>query len=380
VDGRGDRRFPDLPPPAAGPRRGAVRRRRLPSGVPRGRVLTGTSILARTGPLLLSLLLPASLRAAEPPRPAPIARSAELDALLSRVANEVAAEFSSAGLTPEGLSIAVIDLTPGSSGSLAAGSYRGDVAYYPASVVKAFYLAFYQAEKEVGRVKDTPELVRAVHDMITVSSNDATGFVVDAITDTTSGPEIDSARKWEKWKKRRNAVNRFFSARGYRDVNANQKIFRDGGKNRNRITPDDVARLFKEIARGEVVGPAGTQEMLGLLARDVAAEKPLEEGELEDARLSGRKLPAGTRFWSKSGDAYDYHHLVARATLPNGRDFVIAAFTKGVQTVPEVIPRIYEKVGAHFVSGNLAVPRTPSAAGDFAVPRTPRLAGDHATD
>jgi hypothetical protein len=303
----------------------------------------------------------------------------------------VVQEFSSAGLTPEGLSIAVIDLTPASSGSLPAGSYRGDVAYYPASVVKAFYLAFYEAQKEAGRLKDTPELVRAVHDMITVSSNDATGFVVDAITDTTSGPEIGSARKWEKWKERRNAVNRFFSARGYRDVNANQKtfcedaygreqVFRDGGKNRNRITPDDVARLFKEIARGELVGPAGTREMLGLLARDVAAEKPLEEGELEDARLSGRKLPAGTRFWAKSGDAYDYHHLVARATLPNGRDLVIAAFTKGVQTVPEVIPRIYEKVGAHFLAGDLAVPRTPRSAEDFAVPRTPRSAGDHATD
>jgi beta-lactamase class A len=313
----------------------------------------------------------------EPLRAAPIERSAELDALLSRVANEVATEFSSAGLTPEGLSITLIDLTPGSSGSLAAGSYRGDVAYYPASVVKAFYLAYYEAEKEAGRLKDTAELVRAVHDMITVSSNDATGFVVDSITDTTSGPEIESSRKWEKWKKRRNAVNRFFSARGYRDFSANQKtfcedaygreqMFRDGGKNRNRITPDDVARLFKEIARGEVVGPAGTQEMLRLLARDVAAEKPLEEGELEDARLSGRKLPAGTRFWAKSGDAYDYHHLVARAILPNGRDFVIAAFTKGVQTVPEVIPRIYEKVGAHFLAGDLAVPRTPSAAGDHA--------------
>jgi len=326
----------------------------------------------------------------DPPRAAPIERSAELDALLSRVANEVAAEFSTAGLSAEGVSIAVIDLTPGSSGSLAAGSYRGDVAYYPASVVKAFYLTYYEAEKEAGRLKDTPELVRAVHDMITVSSNDATGFVVDVITDTTSGPEIDGARKWEKWKKRRNAVNRFFSARGYRDFNANQKtfcedaygreqVFRDGGKNRNRITPDDVARLFKEIARGEAVGPAGTQEMLGLLARDITPEKPYDDMELEDARLSGRKLPAGTRFWSKSGDAYDYHHLVARATLSNGRDFVVAAFTKGVRTVPDVIPRIYEKVGAHFVAGDFAVPRTPRLAGDFAVPRTPRSAGDHAS-
>ena len=254
-------------------------------------------------------------------------------------------------------------------------------------MVKAFYLVYYESEKEAGRLKDTPEIVRAVHDMITVSSNDATGFVVDAITDTTSGPEIESTRKWEKWKKQRNAVNRFFLARGYRDFNANQKtfcedaygreqIFRDGGRNRNRFTPDDVARLFKEIARGEIVGPAGTQEMLGLLARDITPEKPYDDLELEDARLAGKKLPAGTRIWSKSGDAYDYHHLVARALLPNGSDFAIAAFTKGVRTVPGVIPRIYEKVGAHFLSGDLAVPRTPGSSGDVAVPRTPGSSGD----
>lgn len=242
---------------------------------------------------------------------------------------------------------------------LVAGSSRGDVPYYPASVVKAFYLAYYESRKEAGKLPDTPELVRAVRDMITVSSNDATGFVVDVITDTTSGPEIASAREWKKWMEKRNAVNRFFLARGYRDLNANQKtfcedaygreqVFRDEGKNRNRMTPDAVARLFKEIARAEIVGPAGTQEMLDLLARDVAAEKPFDDLELEDARLAGKKLPPGTRFWSKSGDAYDVHHLVARAALPNGSDFVVAAFTKGVKTVPDVIPRIYEKVGELF--------------------------------
>ena len=254
----------------------------------------------------------------------------------------------------------MIDLTPrGTNGAVAAGSYRGDAPYYPASVVKAFFLAYYESQKEAGRLKDTPEIVRAVRDMITVSSNDATGFVVDAITDTTSGPEIESPRKWKKWMEKRNAVNRFFLARGYRDLNANQKtfcedaygreqVFRDGGRNRNRMTPDSVARLFKEIARGEIVGPAGTAEMLGLLARDVTPDQPFDDGELEDARLAGRKLPAGTRVWSKSGDAYDFHHLVARAALPNGADFVIAAFTKGVKDVPDILPRIYEKVGAHF--------------------------------
>jgi hypothetical protein len=244
---------------------------------------------------------------------------------------------------------------------LPAGAFRGEIPYYPASVVKAFYLAYYEAEKEAGRVKDSPELARAVKDMITVSSNDATGFVVDCITQTLSGPEIADARQWAAWKARRNAVNRFFEARGYKNLNANQKTFcedaygreqafRDSGQNRNRVSADTVARLFKEIERGELAGAAGTEEMLRLLWRDLTAEKPLEDYELEDARLAGRKLPAGAKMWAKSGDAYDVHHLVARVVLPSGRDFVLAVFTQGVRTVPGVIPRVFERVAARFTS------------------------------
>jgi beta-lactamase class A len=252
-----------------------------------------------------------------------------LNEFLASVAKSVAAEFADKGLTADGLAITAVDLN-----SLSSGSWRGDAVSYPASVVKVFYLAYYEKLKETGKLKDTPELVRAVKDMITVSSNDATGFVVDSITGTTSGPEL-SGREWEQWKERREAVNRFFAERGYRGLNANQKTFcedaygreqafRDAGKNRNRMTTDLVARLFREIVKGEIGGPAATEEMLSLLSRDITPARPFEDLELEDARLAGQKLPAGTRFWSKSGDAYDVHHLVARMILPNGADYVLA--------------------------------------------------------
>ena len=89
-----------------------------------------------------------------------------------------------------------------------------------------------------------------------------------------------------------------------------------------------------------------------LLGRDIAAETAFEDLELEDARLAGQGLPKGSRMWAKSGDAYDFHHLVARVAMPDGSDFVIAVFTKGVKTVPGVIPRVYERVAAHFAARN----------------------------
>jgi beta-lactamase class A len=226
--------------------------------------------------------------------------------------------------------------------------------------VKLCFLSYYESQKVTGKLADSPELVRAVKDMITISSNDATGFVVDSITGTTSGPEIADAGEWQKWKARRDAVNAYYRARGYTNLNANQKTFcedaygreqafRDDGRNRNRMTAAEAASILKEIVRGEVAGPKRTEEMLTLLSRTTGPEK-LEDLELEDARLAAQGLPQGSRVWAKSGDAYDFHHLVARILLSNGREFIVAVFTKGVKEVPEIIPRVYEKVAAHFAA------------------------------
>jgi beta-lactamase class A len=309
------------------------------------------------------VLLAVALRAEKTAPISKLAPSDELDRLVARVAAETVEEFGKSGLTAEGISIAVIDLSPGAApatGALPSAAYRGDQNYYPCSVVKLCYLSFYESQKEAGRLSDNPELVRAVKDMITISSNDATGFVVDSVTGTTSGPEIADAAEWAKWKARREVVNTYYRGRGYTNLNANQKTFcedaygreqafRDDGKNRNRMSAMESARIFKEIVRGEVAGPKLTDEMLALLARGTGPEK-LEDVEPEDARLAAQGLPQGSRIWAKSGDAFDFHHLVARIVLPNGREFIVAVFTKGVKAVPEIIPRVYEKVAAHFAA------------------------------
>jgi len=191
--------------------------------------------------------------------------------------------------------------TPG--GSFPAGAYRGDVSYYPCSVVKLCFVSYYESRKQAGKLDDTPELVRAVKDMITVSSNDATGFVVDSITGTTSGPEI-SGGEWERWKAKRNVVNDWYRGRGYTNLNANQKTFcedaygreqafRDGGKNRNRMTAAEAARILKEIVHGEVAGEMLTTEMLVLQSES-------SQGEMW-ARLAGAKRIAarGRKGWQR---------------------------------------------------------------------------------
>src|SRR5271156_3507620 len=87
------------------------------------------------------------------------------------------------------------DLQPGSLGitlilpeARTAGgfSHRGDRPGYPASLVKLFFLAAVQARLESGSLVASQELSQALAAMIGRSSNDATSYVVDRLTDTTS--------------------------------------------------------------------------------------------------------------------------------------------------------------------------------------------------
>src|SRR5262249_14949647 len=57
--------------------------------------------------------------------------------------------------------------------------------FYPCSVVKAFYLVAAQARLAEGFIRPHEELDRAMRDMILVSSNTATNYVIDLVTGTT---------------------------------------------------------------------------------------------------------------------------------------------------------------------------------------------------
>jgi hypothetical protein len=80
--------------------------------------------------------------------------------------------------------LSVIDLTKPDAPLRA--DYHGDAPFYPASVIKLFFMveAFRQG-------KSSPEIDRALREMIWVSDNDAAAFLVDILTDTCSGSELD---------------------------------------------------------------------------------------------------------------------------------------------------------------------------------------------
>jgi len=280
------------------------------------------------------------------------AAAAPLDELVRRAAEETRAEFTSPALKADQLAVTVIDLrgpTP------VRAEYRGEARFYPASVIKLFYLAAAQRWLEDGRLADTPELRRGLHDMIVDSSNDATNFIVDSLTGTTGGPELP-AGELEAWSDKRGAVTRYFQSLGYQNVNAKRKTWGDGpfGREmqdmaahppaRNYLSTNDTARLLQEIAAGRCVTPARSAEMLALLVRDpfTATADPDDQG----TGFSGPALPPGAKLWSKAGWVSWARHDAALIELPRGGRVIIVTFTDGREHANNraIIPAVVRRV------------------------------------
>ena len=86
---------------------------------------------------------------------APVVSATPLQDAVDRAAADTRAEFASPALTPDQLAVTVLDLR-GTAPVRA--HYRGDERFYPASVIKLFYLAATHRWLEDGRLADTPRL------------------------------------------------------------------------------------------------------------------------------------------------------------------------------------------------------------------------------
>jgi hypothetical protein len=289
-------------------------------------------------PGLLHLGWPVHLWSQPVRSPLPTVEDPTLQRLLDKAVSATLSQFASAKLESNQLAVTVVDLTQGEPVRWA--SYRGQVPIYPASVVKLFYLVAAHQWLEDGRLTHTPELQRALRDMIVDSSNDATHYVVDLLTDTTSGPELPEA-ELDRWFEKRNAVNRYFASLGYTNINVNKKPWCEGpyGReaqsirrhqpNRNWLTTDATARLLVEIVTGRAVSPARSAQMLELMRRDPFKPRPAGCEPDQATDFIGQAVPPGARLWSKAGWTSQVRHDAAYVELPGGGRAVLVIFTVG---------------------------------------------------
>ncbi|MER3495541.1 MAG: serine hydrolase [Armatimonadota bacterium] len=226
------------------------------------------------------------------------------------------------------------------------GSVNGSLPFYPASVVKLFYLACLQSEVAEKKIALTAELERARRDMIVDSNNDATALVLDTLTNSTGGPELPP-KELAVWMKKRQGVNRWLSVKGINDVNLCQKPWNEGpyGRERqgygkdgvlaNRLNADASLTMMAGISLGAWHKTADQKIMFDLLRR--------EPGDPKDAQASdfiGGVLPKGWRLWSKAGWTSKVRNDVALIESPAGKRHVLVVLTRGYSEDVTLVPRL----------------------------------------
>lgn len=279
---------------------------------------------------------------------------------LENTVRQTLAQFSRRDLKPENLAVTVINLRDASNPLQA--SYRGHVKIYPASVVKLFYLVALHEWLETGKLRESDELRRARRDMIVDSSNEATHYIIDVLTGTTSGPELPPV-ELEEWYQKRNAVNRYFTSVGYTNINVNRKPWCEGPygresqsvkvhqpNHRNWLTTDATARLLTEIVSGKSVSAPRSAEMMTLLARDPFSTKASADGQAR--AYTGRALSPGDKLWSKAGWTSEARHDAAYVETSSGAKMVIVTFTIGHAAEPDIIRNIAREMLRSGEHGN----------------------------
>ena len=236
-------------------------------------------------------------------------------------------------------------------------NFRGGERIYPASVVKMFYMNALERQLEDGKVTMTTELARGLKDMIVVSSNEATQYILDVLTDTSSGAELPPD-EFAKWQNKRNRVNRFYSAMGYTNINVNQKTLCEDaygieqqsrnyqGQNRNMLTTDATARLLAEIVTGRMNTPERTKAMMDLMKRDPFANA--DDPDSQNTGFSGKALfdakMTDSRIWAKAGWTSNARHDAAYIETADGLRFVLVVFTERHANDRDFIPNVVKGV------------------------------------
>jgi beta-lactamase class A len=284
------------------------------------------------------------------------AHSPRLQTVVDRAVQGAFEKFADKKLSPNQLAVTLVDLRDPQQPVQA--GYRGGEQVYPASVIKLFYLVAVHRWMEDGKLKDTAELRRAMRDMIVDSLNEATGYLVDSLTGTTSGPEL-APQEMEDWYYKRNAVNRYFASLGYANINVNRKPWCEGPygremqsvqmskpNHRNWLTTDATARLLTEIVTGKAISGKRCAEMMDILKRDPSPESGTRNDQAH--AYTALALPPGSKLWSKAGWTSETRHDAAYVELPNGAKFVLVIFTVDHANEREIIPTVAKAVVEEF--------------------------------
>ncbi len=270
------------------------------------------------------------------------------------------------GLPTESLSITLIDVSKAASHSIA--GYNNTKLRFPASVAKLFWMVAFFGYAEKGYIPKESPFYTDLSQMLRISDNDSASRIVDAITQTESGENLDKT-ELDKWVQKRSQVNQFFEKSGYSGINLTTKNYPITGigeeptgrdlqlrenppySKGNLVTTDQTARLMYEIYTKQAISPLASTKMAYLLTRDLNpnAWKNIDANSVEG--FLGESLPPDIYYGSKVGYTSRSRQEVAFVrTLNDKAIYILAvfgddpAYAKNEQVFPKISRYIFDRL------------------------------------
>ena len=221
--------------------------------------------------------------------------------------------------------------------------------YYPASIVKIVYALASQIWIQKDLIINSDELKRALYEMIANSNNDATSYILDLLTGTTSGPSLNE-QNFEAWKIQRKLVNNWLEELQWPEIknwNCSQKTWNEGpfgrerdfygksNENRNRMTTEGSARIFESFMTNEMLPKVESDKFIKVFQRSLDPISRKKDLENQVDGFLGEGLPLASKLWSKAGLMSEVRHDVAWWKAPNKNPMLAVVFTTGKELVKD---------------------------------------------
>tara|TARA_Y100001968_G_scaffold99266_1_gene89285 strand:- start:76 stop:942 length:867 start_codon:yes stop_codon:yes gene_type:complete len=227
--------------------------------------------------------------------------------------------------------------------------WNSNKIFYPASIVKIVYALATQAWITNDLIVDSNELNRALYEMIANSSNDATSYVLDLLTGTTSGPAL-SEENFQAWEIQRQLINNWLDELKWSEIknwNCSQKTWSEGpfgrekisyginNQNRNKMTTEGTARLFESLMTHEILPKKINEKLIKIFKRSLDPVFRKQDLENQVDGFLGEGLPLSSKLWSKAGLMSEVRHDVAWWTSQNKNPMLAVVFTTGKELVKD---------------------------------------------
>lgn len=229
---------------------------------------------------------------------------------------------------------------------------------YPASVIKLFFLDALAAFRAQGLLPQHAEDDRAAEQMMAISSNEATVYLVGRLTGADDGAPLEG-KELEQWCAARHRIQQWYEAQNrieFAGINVLHGTYEDSpygrakqirnGENSNMLTALSAAALMHDIARG---ARARSDWMMGLMNREFQRHTNNDDPEGDQVRgFLVEGFPRDVMTWSKAGHTSWTRHDLVYGETPEGKSFILCVMCDGEWSannksfLPEFAQRFYQ--------------------------------------